>query len=86
VGAKDEAIKNKNAETVLYVLQQIKEKDIDAHVSALDSDEMDVLMKYIYRGFKTCQNSAHYLKWHAVATAKGGQGTIVRAMSDRRVV
>lgn len=54
-------------------------------VDALEErDLLDVLMKYIYRGFEIPSegSSGHLLQWHEKAFAKGGVGCIVRVLSD----
>ena len=47
-------------------------------------DLMDVLMKYIYRGFEIPSegSSGHLLQWHEKTFAKCGVGSIVRVLSD----
>lgn len=54
-------------------IEQIEEKDL-----------LDVLMKYVYRGFEIPSegSSGHLLQWHEKAYAKGGVGCIVRVLSD----
>lgn len=63
---------------------------IEEAVNSLDKDSVDVLMKYIYRGFElpasenvTC---AALLVWHEKVMEKGGLGSIIRVMTDRRRV
>lgn len=69
----------------LRVLLSIKSSQMDQAVETLDqNDLLDVLMKYIYRGFEIPSegSSGHLLQWHEKAFAKGGVGCIVRVLSD----
>lgn len=71
--------------TTLRVLLSIKSSQMDQAVDALEqNDLLDVLMKYIYRGFEIPSegSSGHLLQWHEKAFAKGGVGCIVRVLSD----
>lgn len=54
-------------------IEQLEEKDL-----------LDVLMKYVYRGFEipTEGSSGHLLQWHEKVYSKGGVGSIVRVLSD----
>lgn len=70
----------------INVLLSIKSSQIDQAVEALEqNDLLDVLMKYIYRGFEIPSegSSGHLLQWHEKVFAKGGVGCIVRVLSDR---
>lgn len=71
---------------VVSVLTAVKEADINKNIDSLNPDELDVLMKFIYKGLEDGENSTSLLKWHAAATAKGGLGSIVRALAERRTV
>ena len=42
--------------------------------------------KYLYKGLELANNCGAMLKWHELLTAKAGQGTIMRAMTDTRGV
>jgi len=84
--AKETEIKDQNAQIVLNVLAAIKEKDIEPSVNALNADQLDVLMKYIYRGLATGEQAAALLKWHESVLKKSGIGSIVRALTERKTV
>lgn len=45
-------------------------------------------MKYIYRGFEQPSDgsSGHLLTWHEKVFAKGGVGSIVRVLTDKKRV
>ena len=70
----------------LRVLLAIKVSQIDEAVAALDRDLVDVLMKYVYRGFETPSegSSGHLLVWHEKAYLVGGVGSIMRVLSDTK--
>lgn len=58
---------------------------MDTALNALtDPDLIDVLMKYIYRGFEIPSegSSGHLLQWHEKVFARGGIGCINRVLSD----
>ena len=63
---------------------------IEEAVESLNKDAVDTLMKYIYRGFELTGsehvNCALLLVWHEKATLKGGLGSIIRVMTDRKKV
>jgi actin related protein 2/3 complex subunit 5 len=50
----------------MKVLLSFKAADIDSAVAGLDTGKLDVLMKYIYRGFELPSegSSAQLLVWH----------------------
>ncbi|KAL7980896.1 hypothetical protein Chor_002050 [Crotalus horridus] len=60
-GAKEQA-----QEVVLKVLTAFKSSEIEQAVNSLDSSGIDLLMKYIYKGFEkpTENSSAILLQWH----------------------
>ena len=56
----------KTLKLVLRVLQAFKASEIEKAVNSLDKDTVDVLMKYIYKGFEipSDNSSAVLLTWH----------------------
>ncbi|XP_059200257.1 actin-related protein 2/3 complex subunit 5-A-like [Centropristis striata] len=85
--------KNQNAKEraevlVVRVLSSFKSSDIEKAVGSLDKGGVDLLMKYIYRGFEkpTDNSSAVLLQWHEKALAVGGVGSIVRVLTARKTV
>ena len=68
------------------VLLTIKTNQIDDCIAQLDRDLMDVLMKYIYRGFEIPYegSSGHLLVWHEKVYNVSGVGSIVRVFSDSK--
>lgn len=57
---------DKVVQLVIRVLTAFKASDIEKGVNALDSQTLDILMKYIYRGFEFPSegSSAALLSWH----------------------
>ncbi|KAI8825589.1 actin-related protein 2/3 complex subunit 5 [Fimicolochytrium jonesii] len=87
-GREVQSIKDKNTTTVMEALSAVKSADIFPIVKQLDQAQVDVLVKYIYRGMASPEtfNSAVLLAWHEKATEVSGLGSIVRVMTDRRTV
>ncbi|XP_061119653.1 actin-related protein 2/3 complex subunit 5-like protein isoform X2 [Conger conger] len=87
IHAKNPAVKRAQA-TVLRVLTSFRGGEIEPAVRSLDRNGVDLLMKYIYRGFeKPSENSsAILLQWHEKAFAVGGLGSIVRVLTARKTV
>uniref|UniRef100_A0AAX7UWB0 Actin-related protein 2/3 complex subunit 5 n=1 Tax=Astatotilapia calliptera TaxID=8154 RepID=A0AAX7UWB0_ASTCA len=73
---------------VVKVLSSFKSSDIEKAVGSLDKAGVDLLMKYIYRGFEkpSDNSSAVLLQWHEKALAVGGVGSIVRVLTARKTV
>ncbi|KAF2359013.1 Actin-related protein 2/3 complex subunit 5 [Trinorchestia longiramus] len=75
---------------VLKVLlsKSIGKAKMDDIISQLDQSLLDVLMKYIYRGFESPSegSSATLLQWHEKVFNVAGIGCIVRVLSDRKRV
>lgn len=71
---------------MMKVMLSIKSSQIDEVIHRLDTDQVDTLMKYIYKGFEnpTEGSSAHLLIWHEKAFAVGGLGSIVRVLTDNK--
>jgi len=88
VNTKNQMIKDKAYDTVLQLLLGIKVSEIDKVIDSLSYDQIDVLMKYIYRGFETPSDgsSAHLLIWHEKTYNKGGVGAIVRVLKEKKRV
>lgn len=86
LASKDASLKQANYELILSALQSVAQSDdqIRAFLELCDANSADVLMKYLYRGLRTPENSATFLKVHAMLLEKAGMGCIVRAIVDRK--
>ncbi|CAL1547320.1 unnamed protein product [Lymnaea stagnalis] len=85
--SKNQAVKDRAANLAVRVLTSFK-GDMDQCIKSLDNKSIDILMKYIYRGFETPteNSSAILLTWHQKTFAAGGLGSIMRVMTDRKRV
>lgn len=86
LASKNPQVKDNAYNLTMKVLLFIKGSQIEEAVNALDRDLVDVLMKYIYRGFETPSegSSGHLLLWHEKAYSVGGVGSIVRVLTDSK--
>ncbi|XP_055299274.1 actin-related protein 2/3 complex subunit 5-C [Sitodiplosis mosellana] len=82
--SKNQQAKENARQLTLKVLLSIKGNQMDSAITALnDVDLVDVLMKYIYRGFEfpSDNSSAHLLQWHEKVYARYGVGCIMRVLT-----
>ncbi|XP_041658270.1 actin-related protein 2/3 complex subunit 5-A-like [Cheilinus undulatus] len=88
INTKNQNVKDRAELLVVKVLSSFKSSDIEKAVNSLDKADVDLLMKYIYRGFEkpSDNSSAVLLQWHEKALAVGGVGSIVRVLTARRTV
>ncbi|CAI9589511.1 unnamed protein product, partial [Staurois parvus] len=66
VNSKNQLVKERTQAVVLKVLTSFKSNEIEQAVKTLDRNGIDLLMKYIYKGFEkpTENSSAILLQWH----------------------
>ncbi|CAJ1087336.1 Actin-related protein 2/3 complex subunit 5 [Xyrichtys novacula] len=88
INSKNQNTKERAELLVVRVLSSFKSSDIEKAVGSLDKAGVDLLMKYIYRGFEkpSDNSSAVLLQWHEKALAVGGVGSIVRVLTARKTV
>ncbi|KAM6920252.1 actin-related protein 2/3 complex subunit 5-like [Lycodopsis pacificus] len=88
INTKNHTAKERAELLVVKVLSSFKSSDIEKAVGSLDHAGVDLLMKYIYRGFENPNDnsSAVLLQWHEKALAVGGVGSIVRVLTARKTV
>ena len=88
VMSKNQQVKDKALQLTMKVILSFKSAEIDQAVKSLNQDQLDVLMKYIYKGFEIPSegSSAILLSWHEKTFAIGGLGSIVRVLTDRKRV
>ncbi|KAJ8270307.1 hypothetical protein GJAV_G00112770 [Gymnothorax javanicus] len=88
INTKNQNVKDRAEGLVLTVLSSFKSSEIEKAVQTLDGNDLDLLMKYIYKGFErpTENSSAVLLQWHDKAFNVGGVGSIVRVLTARKTV
>nr|XP_044992869.1 actin-related protein 2/3 complex subunit 5-like protein [Jaculus jaculus] len=88
INTKNQAVKERAQGLVLKVLTNLKGSEIEQAVQSLDRNAIDLLMKYIYKGFEkpTENSSAMLLQWNEKALAVGGLGSIIRVLTARKSV
>ncbi|XP_075737128.1 actin-related protein 2/3 complex, subunit 5 isoform X1 [Rhipicephalus microplus] len=66
IGSKCQSVKDAANALAMRVLLAVKASEMEQAVRALDPEAVDVLMKYIYRGFESPSegSSGHLLAWH----------------------
>ncbi|CAH0389324.1 unnamed protein product [Bemisia tabaci] len=86
LGSRNQQVKDSALNLTLKVLLSIKSSQMEDIISTLDTDMVDILMKYIYRGFEipSERSSGHLLLWHDKVYAVGGVGSIMRVLTDRQ--
>ncbi|KAK7825236.1 hypothetical protein U0070_009725 [Myodes glareolus] len=72
INTKSQAVKDRAGSIVLKVLISFKANDIEKAVQSLDKNGVDLLMKYIYKGFESPSDnsSAMLLQWHEKVSDK----------------
>ena len=85
-GVKDPETKTKIRDLAQRILLAVKKEELEAAVSKMDKDTLDVLMKFIYAGFESPVegSSGHLLVWHDKVFASSGVGSVVRVLADKR--
>ncbi|KAH8855379.1 Actin-related protein 2/3 complex subunit 5-B [Schistosoma japonicum] len=89
INSKDPQVKDTAFKLMMRLLSQFKSnQNIDDFLSTMDQDKIDLLMKYIYRGFEQPQeiSCATLLTWHEKVYAYGKVGSIMRVLTDRKRV
>jgi len=83
---RNQAVKDRATQLIVRVLTSFKLAEIEKAVQSLDHDQLDLLMKYIYKGFEFPQDgsSSSLLVWHEKTVAVGGLGCIVRTLTNRK--
>ena len=86
VGSTDKNLKDKNMSLVLDVLTRFKTADIEKGVSGLNEYQLDILMKYVYKGFAEGgeKDFPILLSFHERIYKLGGLGCIMRVLTDRK--
>ncbi|KAJ3124710.1 hypothetical protein HK098_000906 [Nowakowskiella sp. JEL0407] len=81
-------LKERNLQMVIETLQSTRSSDIPSIIKTLDAEQLDLLMKFIYNGMAKPEqfNSGVLLGWHEKIVEVAGIGSIVRVLTDRRLV
>lgn len=89
----DDKTKDLHAETLFEVLISIKNNhnvnDLSGFVKQLNSDQQDILVKYLYKSMNTSYGAKQgglLLSWFEKTVEVTGLGPIVRFVTDRRTV
>lgn len=85
---KNQTAKDNIFNFVAQILFNVKTSEIEKIVDSLNDDEVDTLMKYVYRAFENSNvgNSSNLLVWHDKVYNKGGAGAICRVLTDKKKV
>ncbi|KAL7053404.1 hypothetical protein AAHC03_019484 [Spirometra sp. Aus1] len=88
IGSKNQALKDAALALALRSMSSLKSAQIDEFVSGLKQEQLDLLMKYIYRGFQSPRDiaPAALLAWHEKVYAKGSISSIIRVLVDSKGV
>lgn len=86
--SKNQAAKDAIFAFVQQIVGTVKTGEVEKIVETLSDDELDVLMKYIYRAFEQPAggSSGNLLVWHDKVFARSGVGSIVRVLTDKKRV
>lgn len=85
IGALTTSLTTKSPTTTLSVLGTVKSTEIATLLKSLESQQLDALMRAIYRGLAAPadNNCAVLLSWHEKVVELGGEGVIVRVLCHR---
>ncbi|XP_065164884.1 actin-related protein 2/3 complex subunit 5-C [Atheta coriaria] len=88
LGSKKDHVREQALNITMKVLIAIKASQIDEAIKSLNIELIDVLMKYIYKGFEQPSegSSGHLLLWHEKVYNVSGVGCIVRVLADSKRV
>ena len=88
IGSDSSSLKDFNASLVLETLSSSKSSEIPLILSGLNSLELDLLFKFVYKGMTSpsIYNSSILLSWHEKILEIAGVGGIVRVLTDSRTV
>eukprot|EP00158_Paraphelidium_tribonemae_P003343 Partr_v1_DN26053_c1_g1_i1_m466 putative functions as component of the Arp2 3 complex which is involved in regulation of actin polymerization and together with an activating nucleation-promoting factor (NPF) mediates the formation of branched actin networks (By similarity) len=82
------SVKETTTKCLMEVLSAAKATEIGEMVKKLTAAQVDLLMKYLYRGMASPElyNSASLLQWHEKVFEVGGYGSIARVLADRKPI
>ncbi|CAD5209117.1 unnamed protein product [Bursaphelenchus xylophilus] len=82
----DQALKDKVSTLVLKVLTSFKNAEIEGAIKNLNTEEVALLMRYVYKGMELLvdsQTSQQLCAWHAQLFQVGGYGIITQVLTAR---
>jgi len=84
---KNDETKKIAAEAAALAIWSIPSGEVDKTIETLDVEELNNVMKYVYKGMALTghTNHANLLNWHSKLVDKCGVGILMRAMVDRKV-
>jgi len=82
---KSEDTKKLAADAVGAALAALPAADVDKTIDGCSAEELNTILKYVYKCMATGQNCAVLLKWHEKLVDKCGLGIVMRAMVDRKI-
>lgn len=84
-GALTTSLTTTDPKATLSVLGTVKSTDIPNLLKSLDDQQLDALMRAIYKGLAAPaeNNCAVLLSWHEKVVELGGEGVIVRVLCHR---
>lgn len=88
IESRNQKVKDTALTLVLRVLLSVRAAQIEETVKVLSQSQLEILLKYVYRGFEVSSenSSGNLLAWHEKVKQITGVGGIVRVLSDRRRV
>ncbi|EOR03971.1 Actin-related protein 2/3 complex subunit 5 [Wallemia ichthyophaga EXF-994] len=88
-GPTQNSAKSINTNSIIQILSSTRTNDIEGALKDLQPHHHDNLMKYIYKSMSLpiADSSGNvFLSWHEKLTQVAGTGSIVRVMTDRRLI
>lgn len=86
IGSDDPSLKELSLKIILEVLVAFKSSEIPNGLSVLDSTQIELLLKYVYKGFEVSSNSSSLLLWHEKLLLESGVGGILKVITDMKTV
>jgi actin related protein 2/3 complex subunit 5 len=87
IGSDDTSLKDLSRSIILEALTAFKSSEIPSGLQSLESSQLDLLLKYVYKGFEfSFNNSSTLLVWHEKLLEVTGIGGIVRVLTDMKSV
>ncbi|KAJ3331035.1 hypothetical protein HDU76_004261 [Blyttiomyces sp. JEL0837] len=82
VGRDPQSVKDKNTATVMEALAAVKAADVPTIVKQLNSSQLDLLMKFVYRGMSSPEvfNSGTLLLWHEKLCVNGNAVGVLESL------